>query len=112
MEPRERTRSHGPGRAVRFALHLPVRYRMAGESEWHAGTTENISRSGAAIRGENPIAPARAVEVAILLPSIGSNAGGCLRGEGQVVRSLAPSSQMGGSVFAVAVARYRLDRGE
>ena len=33
-------------RAKRFDLHLPMKYRFVGESGWHTGTTENISRSG------------------------------------------------------------------
>src|SRR6201993_347505 len=32
-----------PGRAQRFQLHLPLRYRRLGESSWHQGKTENIS---------------------------------------------------------------------
>src|SRR5260370_35473942 len=30
----------------RFTIKLPVRYREFGESDWHKGTTENISGAG------------------------------------------------------------------
>lgn len=74
--------------------------------------TENISCSGAAIRADEPVAPATPVVVVITLPSTGSEPGGYLTGEGQVVRSMAPPSQMGVSAFAITVEQYQLDRPE
>jgi hypothetical protein len=102
--------SYGPGRAQRFTLRLPVRYRMAGETRWHSAVTENISDSGAAILTDESIAPATPLTVVISLPSIGSEPGGCLIGQGCVVRNFAPPSTTGGSAFAVMVNQYQLDR--
>lgn len=46
-------------RAQRFAIHTPLRYRMAGEGEWGQGMIVNISESGVLFRtgqrvGTNP----------------------------------------------------------
>jgi hypothetical protein len=53
------TRFPPPFRATRFDLHLPLKYRLVGESGWREGTTENISRSGMLFQAEEPI-PERA----------------------------------------------------
>jgi hypothetical protein len=98
-----------PRRGQRFTLHLPVRYRMAGEADWHVGTTENVSRSGVMIRAEETPAPNSSVVVVISLPSVGSASSGCLLGRGHVVRSVGPCPPTGESAFAVTVACYRLE---
>jgi hypothetical protein len=33
-------------RAARHDLRLPIRYRLAGQTDWHSGETINISKSG------------------------------------------------------------------
>jgi hypothetical protein len=111
MELHQRTGSHGSGRAQRFTLHLPVLYRTPGQTGWHSGVTENISDSGAAIRTDESIAPATPLTVVISLPSIGSERGGRLIGEGRVVRNIRPSSATA-AAFALTVKRFQLDRSE
>jgi len=96
-------------RPQRFPLHLPVWYRMAGETQWHRSVTQNISCGGAAIHTDEPIPPGTPVTVMISLPSTASEAGGCLTGQGQVVRTI-EESRAAFAGFAVAVKRYRLDR--
>jgi hypothetical protein len=91
----------GPRRGHRFTMHLPVRFRSAGDAEWRVGTTENVSRSGVMIRAGSAPAPDAQVELLILLPPSGVEMRGCLLGHGRVVRS----EEAG---FAVTVARYRL----
>src|SRR5688572_4848682 len=109
MPQRESRESKAPVRAQRFALHLPVWYRVAGEAEWHAGTTENISASGAAIRGKQPIKAPTSVRVIIPLPSPRTEHAGCLMARGRVVRTIDLPSHPEASGFAVSVTRYRLD---
>jgi hypothetical protein len=106
----ERTAWDPPRRGKRFDLHWPIWYRMVTETEWHSGTTENISFSGALIHGKTSTVPATPLVVVIALPSTPSSPRSCLVGEGRVVRSIAPASQAEGSAFAVAVNRYRFDR--
>ena len=101
--------SDSRGRAERFTLHLPVWYRVAGEAEWRSGTTENISASGAAIRGDQPVEARTPVRVIIPLPSPGTESVGCLTGRGRVVRRVVLPSQPDASAFAVSITRYRLD---
>ena len=92
-----------PRRAQRYALHLPVRYRLAGESRWHTGLTENISESGVSIRSHGATVSETRVTVVIALPSNDLMPGGCLIGDGTVVRA-ADAPMAGGSTFAVIAA--------
>ena len=54
-------------RASRFALKLPVRYRLAGDARWYQGRTENISHSGVLFRGEGPINVNTPIELRVAL---------------------------------------------
>jgi len=58
-----------PPRATRFTLQLPVHYRLAGESVWRHGTTENISRSGMLFRTDYPLEPNSRLEFSVELPT-------------------------------------------
>ena len=106
----ERTEWNPPRRGKRFDLHWPIWYRMVTETEWHSGTTENISFSGALIHGKTSTVPATPLVVVIALPSTPSRPRSCLVGEGRVVRRITAAPQAEGSAFAVAVNRYRFDR--
>ena len=58
--------SSGP--APRFTVHLPLRYRIAGEDQWSAGALENVSRSGLLFHADQAL-PARAqIEITLTLP--------------------------------------------
>jgi hypothetical protein len=98
-----------PRRGHRFGLQLPVRFRTAGEAEWHVGTTENVSRSGVLIRAGAAPAPDAAVDVLITLPPSGGEPSGCLRGNGRVVRNVGPSPPSCEPAFVVTFTRYRLE---
>ncbi len=58
-------------RATRFTLQLPVHYRVAGETMWRHGTTENISRSGVLFRADQPLEPNAHLEISVELPTSG-----------------------------------------
>jgi hypothetical protein len=86
-------------------LCVPVWYKAANETEWHAGITENISATGALIRADGPVVPTQPVVVAIALPAVQ----GCLVGRGRIVRTVETPAPTALSTFAIAVKRYRID---
>jgi len=96
----------GAARAPRFAVDLPLRYRVPGDDDWQDAVTENISRSGVLFRTERPLPPRTAVEMVLEVPN--PVPGGppddvvCL---GDVVRA---HSVNGDNAVAVAVGNYRL----
>jgi len=83
---------------------------MAGETEWHSATTENISSGGALIQTEASTVPEASLEMVISLPPTGSDLGGFLVGRGRVLRSSPATSSTGVSRFAIDVTRYHLGR--
>jgi len=113
-----RAQSEGPGRALRYPLHLPVRFRLGDETTWHLGQTDNISTSGVVIRTQESVPSTTPVTVVISLPAVGSEPGGCLRGEGHIVRRFA--SPAGDpdlfdalhslTALAVDIPHYQIDR--
>ena len=100
-------RQESSTRAQRFDLRVPVWYKAAGETAWHAGVTQNISANGALIRADSPVAPTQPIVVAIALPQVS----GCLVGCGRIVRTVEPAVTAS-ATFAIAVKRYRIDRYE
>jgi DNA-binding response OmpR family regulator len=67
--PAVRAREVPPTRAQRFQLHLPLRYRRLGETMWHEGTTENISRSGMLFKADEELQPSSQLEINLVLPA-------------------------------------------
>ncbi len=57
----------GTPRAPRFALQLPLQYRLRGMEKWSQGTTQNISRSGLLFYAEQPLEPNTALEISFVL---------------------------------------------
>ena len=98
-----------PRRGRRYSLQLPVRFRTTGETEWHLGTTENVSYSGVAIRASAAPPPSAPVEIEIALPSAGLDSSGCLLGEGRVVRVAGQGVSAGALLFAVTVPEFRIE---
>jgi len=88
----------------RFDLSLPVWYRAAGETLWHNGVTQNVSKDRAVIRADGPAPSSESVIVVIALPSVA----GCLVGCGRVVRTVETYAQTARVTFVIAVSRYRL----
>ena len=89
---RTRNKVSSPFRATRFDLHLPLKYRLVGESGWREGTTENISRSGMLFQAEEPIAPNAQLEINLVLPAeIAGLAAAEVVCRGEVVRAVKPN---------------------
>ena len=87
-QPAVSARQTPPSRAQRFQLNLPLRYRRLGESQWHVGTTENISRSGLLFQADDALQPNAQLEINLVLPAeIAGLSGTEVVCRGEVVRT-------------------------
>ncbi|MCU1381416.1 MAG: hypothetical protein JWL71_113 [Acidobacteria bacterium] len=94
-------------RERRYPIRVDVRYRHAGDREWHCGRTENISRSGILIRARHLLAPHTPIEVLLSLPpELGGAADAPVIGRGRVVRADAPDGDGAQATVAAIVAEY------
>jgi hypothetical protein len=103
-----RKRQEASGRARRFPIHIPVRYRLASSPEWFEAYTENVSRSGVLFRTEHAFEPTTPLDLRLELPPVDN--GERVRGEvvckGEVVRT-DWSDEGDGIPSGVAVAFHR-----
>ena len=101
-----------PSRAQRFQLHLPLRYRRLGESQWHEGTTENISRSGMLFQADEVLQPSSQLEINLVLPAeiagLSSTEVVC---RGEVVRTIEPNSKALSPALAARILQYHFQHG-
>ncbi len=58
-----------PPRAKRFIILLPLRYRKAGETQWHEGTILNMSGTGVLFQGDELLEPKIEVEIRFVMPT-------------------------------------------
>ena len=94
-------------RAPRFPLHLSVRYRRVGDRQWRRGETENISRSGVLIRGEDPLEIDETVELMVALAVRNAAATSAeVQCCGRVVRTVSPASGQSLPGSAVLIENY------
>jgi len=86
---------------------LSVRYRKAGDRQWRRGETENISRSGVLIRGEDPLEIDETVElmVALAVRSVAAGSGE-VQCSGRVVRTISPATGQTLPGSAVLIEQY------
>src|SRR5262249_19723373 len=99
-----------PFRARRFNLHLPLRYRPLGETNWRPGTTENISRSGMLFRAQEVMQPAAQLEINLVLPpEIAGLAPTEVVCRGEVVRSI--ESEEVSPALAAKILQYHFQHG-
>jgi PAS domain S-box-containing protein len=110
--PRTRNKVSSPFRATRFDLHLPLKYRLVGESGWREGTTENISRSGMLFQAEEPIAPNAQLEINLVLPAeIAGLSAAEVVCRGEVVRTIDPESGTVSPTLAAKILQYHFQHG-
>ena len=101
-----------PFRARRFNLHLPLRYRLLGETNWRPGTTENISRSGLLFQAQEMLAPNAQLEINLVLPSeIAGLAATEVVCRGEVVRSIGPQDPKLSPALAAKILQYQFQHG-
>ena len=95
--------------AERFPLKLPVRYREFGESDWHRGTTENISAAGIFFTCHQSAEVHKHVEIDFVLRSGRNEPFGahvvCL---GEIVRKESRTEVRGQCMLAATIEEYRL----
>jgi PAS domain S-box-containing protein len=101
-----------PFRAKRFNLHLPLKYRMLGENDWHVGTTENISRSGMLFRAPESVSPNTQLEINLVLPAeIAGLAAAEVVCRGEVVRTIEGESSSVHPALAAKILQYHFQHG-
>jgi PAS domain S-box-containing protein len=107
-----RAREAPSARAQRFHLQLPLRYRRLGEKEWHAGTTENISRSGMLFEADELLQPAAQLEINLVLPQeiagLSSTEVVC---RGEVVRTVEQTRETPSPALAARILQYHFQHG-
>ena len=109
---RTRNKISSPFRATRFDLHLPLKYRLVGESGWREGTTENISRSGMLFQAEEAIAPNAQLEINLVLPAeIAGLAAAEVVCRGEVVRAVNRESGTVSPTLAAKILQYHFQHG-
>jgi len=101
-----------PTRAQRFQLHLPLRYRRLGESKWHEGTTENISRSGMLFKADEALQPNVQLEINLVLPvEIAGLSPTEVVCRGEVVRTVEPRGETLSPALAARILQYHFQHG-
>ena len=111
-QPTTRARHAPPARAQRFQLHLPLRYRRLGETQWHVGTTENISRSGLLFQSDDVLQPNSQLEINLVLPAeIAGLAGTEVVCRGEVVRTVERQGESVSPALAARILQYHFQHG-
>jgi PAS domain S-box-containing protein len=107
-----RAREIPPTRAQRFQLHLPLRYRRLGETIWHEGTTENISRSGLLFQADEVLQPSSQLEINLVLPAeIAGLSATEVVCRGEVVRTIEPKGNTLSPALAARILQYHFQHG-
>ena len=96
-------------RATRFDLRVPVRYRAFGGDDWHAGSSENMSRTGLLFRADRLLPVSTRIEVLVTLP-IGPG-GSEIRCRGRVVRAVPSAAPDSLPALATTIFTYQFLRG-
>ena len=113
-EPQPNVRASEPpsSRAQRFQLHLPLRYRRLGETDWHVGTTENISRSGLLFQADDVLQPNAQLEINLVLPQeIAGLSGTEVVCRGEVVRTVDRQGDTMSPALAARILQYHFQHG-
>ena len=110
--PTAQARNVPASRAQRFQLHLPLRYRRLGESQWHVGTTENISRSGLLFQADESLQPSSQLEINLVLPAeIAGLSGTEVVCRGEVVRTVERKGETLSPALAARILQYHFQHG-
>ncbi len=111
-QPTARVRQAPPARAQRFQLHLPLRYRRLGDTQWHVGTTENISRSGMLFHADDVLQPNSQLEINLVLPAeIAGLSGTEVVCRGEIVRTIDQQGETLSPALAARILQYHFTHG-
>jgi hypothetical protein len=97
-------------RARRFAMPLPIRYRVQAQTRWCRGETVNVSSSGVLFRGDCFAETKTLVELNLVMPAVNSEGTAEVVCRGKVVRTLAALRGVSEHLLAVRISQYRLVR--
>ena len=96
-------------RAARFPIATSVLFREHGGSEWHQGSTVNISCSGVLCRSREPLpGPGDSVDFILTLPVNDRTPASRVRCTGHVVRIGHEEPAAEGRAVAITIDRYAL----
>ena len=99
-------------RAMRFPVHMAVRYREIGATSWFDGRTANVSESGLLFLPEHLLEPETAIEGRLVVPvAIAEELPAEVVFRGVVVRTAPSAGANAVPAMAVAMEEYRLVRG-
>jgi PAS domain S-box-containing protein len=95
-------------RAPRITVHVPLRYRVAGQKTWQEATTQNISRSGVLFTSNQSLDPKVELEISLKLPPELEGIGGAeVVCRGEVVRTVIPRTAEVSPALAARFLEYR-----
>ncbi len=99
-------------RAPRFAIQMPLRYRVSGQLDWHEGKTENISRSGVLFRANRSVELSTGIEMSFVLPvEVFNQPAAEVICSGLIVRTVPPSGAESFSFIGAKILDYHFLRG-
>jgi hypothetical protein len=91
---------------------LPLRYRRLGDTQWHVGTTENISRSGMLFRADDALQPNAQLEINLVLPAeIAGLSGTEVVCRGEIVRTIDQQGETLSPALAARILQYHFTHG-
>jgi hypothetical protein len=101
-----------PGRAKRFPIHVPIRYRIPRSQDWFEACTENVSRSGVLFRTDCVFEPMTTLDLRLELPPVNNNGGthAEIVCKGEVVRVERHYPLGDSPAVGVAIYNYRLTK--
>jgi PilZ domain len=103
-----RRATQGPIRAQRVPLQTDVEFRRLNDTEWHRGTTENISCTGLLLRTRAALEADVPLSIKLLCPAkVCGTSAPQIVARGHVTRQVKTGS---GWLVAVAVAEYRVGK--
>jgi hypothetical protein len=95
-------------RAFRYPIHMVIRFRKSGTTEWHEGTTVNISRTGILFQSNMNFSPRTLLEMQVILPyEVSGEPPANVLCWGPVVRLDSELTEEGRTALAAAISRYR-----
>jgi hypothetical protein len=103
----ERDRPAHSLRAQRYATPMSMLYRAAGDTTWHEGRTQNVSRSGVLFLAEHLMKPDTPIEMVLMMPiEIAGDTAGTAMCHGRIIRAVAPVSFNTRPALAAAILEF------
>lgn len=97
--------------ALRFQIHLPMRFRILGERIWHDAWADSMSLTSIVFRGDEMMEIGKTLDIRLMLPRPeGRRSGGTIVSRARVIRSSPLSEASGQAIISAALASPRLLR--